>query len=149
MGVDLPSFMAERIMPPASKANSRSANRESAGERPAEQVGVLLGGLRPLGLELDPEHRVHRPGVGVNAADQSAVSPSSLMTSSRSSPVSSLMNCSTRAIFSSVTSIRVPDGARANTSNAPASTSGKNSRRRSGPSSTTTTASRAKAAADD
>ena len=81
------------------------------------------------------------PALGVNAADQSAVRPISLMTSSRSSPVFALMYCSAASTYPSVASIRVPDGSRRVTSNAPASTSGKNSRRRLGPSRTTTSAS--------
>ena len=43
IGDDLPSFIAERIMPPASKANSRSENFGSRGEAGPEQVDVLLG----------------------------------------------------------------------------------------------------------
>ncbi len=63
IGVDLPSFMADRTMPPASKANSRSENCGSAANPCRKHVDVLLGRLRPLGLELNLHDRVHRPGV--------------------------------------------------------------------------------------
>ena len=64
IGDDLPSFIAERIMPPASKANSRSENSGSDAKPGAEQVDVLLGRVLALVLELDLDDGVHRPGVG-------------------------------------------------------------------------------------
>ena len=64
-GVDLPSFMAPRIMPPASKANSRS--EKSVGDRRRRSRGSvshrLLGGVMTILLHLHLDHRVHRAGV--------------------------------------------------------------------------------------
>ena len=48
IGVDLPSFIAERTMPPASKANSRSLNAESLANAVAQLWHVLLGRFLPL-----------------------------------------------------------------------------------------------------
>ena len=64
IGDDLPSFIAERIMPPASKANSRSRNFGILGQPVAELLDVFLGRVLALVLELDLDDRVHRPGVG-------------------------------------------------------------------------------------
>ena len=65
------------------------------------------------------------PELGVYAADQSELTPSSEMYSSRSwCGIVFLRNSSTCATFSSVFSIRVPLAARTYISKAPASTSG-------------------------
>ena len=65
IGVDLPSFIAARIMPPASKANSRSANASGSSAKPSRSRWTYsCAELVALVLELDLDHRVHRPGVG-------------------------------------------------------------------------------------
>ena len=64
IGVDLPSFIAPRIMPPASKANSRSENSGRAGEAVAQDFDIFLRRMLALFVQLHLDHRIHRAGVG-------------------------------------------------------------------------------------
>ena len=126
-GVDRPSFIAERIIPPASKANSNrsrvnagvSGGRRSSsfGSRfsPSMYTCVRISAKRGSSAKPFRSCSTHScaerdrsdlsctlriasigPEFCVNAADQSAVSPISLMTSSRSSPSFSFVYVSTR-----------------------------------------------------
>ena len=112
IGVDLPSFIAARIMPPASKANSRSANRGSVAS-PSRSAAPTAAPNAPLVGELDLDHGIHWPGVrGVGRRQVGQSTPISEMTAARSSwSIASLTYASTCAILFSVTSIRVPLGA--------------------------------------
>ena len=64
IGDDLPSFMAERIMPPASKANSRSRKLRVLAKPVRSMLDVFLSGVLAFVLELDLDDRIHRSGVG-------------------------------------------------------------------------------------
>ena len=113
IGVDLPSFIAAWIIPPASKANSRSANRGSLARPSRSRCDVLLAtsGSRSA-VSCTRTTASIGPALGVNAADQSGVTPISVMIQFEILGRSScLRKSSTSASRSSVSSIRVPLGA--------------------------------------
>ena len=111
-GVDVPSFKADRIIPPVLNVISRSVNPGSAANPVRSRWAYSWADRDRSGLSWTLSTASIGPAFGVYADDQFGVSPISLTTSSRSAPSFSLTTPSTAATRSSVFSIRVPDGAR-------------------------------------
>jgi len=112
IGDDLPWFIAARIMPPASKANSRSAEPAGRDANPARsRCNPLLRPSAPLLGELDLDPPRHLPGVRGcrrrQVGDHTDLGDDQLQVA----PSTSLTYASTCSILFSVTSMRVPLGA--------------------------------------